>query len=226
MGEWIELQAADGFRLAAWEARPAGPPKGGVVVIQEIFGVNAHVREVVEGYAAEGWHAIAPAIFDRAERGVELGYDGPGMERGIALARGELDMEQTLADLQAAVDAAGASGSVGVVGYCFGGLLAWLAACRLDGVACASSYYGGGVADVAELTPRCPVIFHFGARDAHIGPEQVERVRLAQPACPVHVYDADHGFNCDHRASFDAAAAATALGRTLELFERELAAGG
>lgn len=226
MGEWVELQAADGFRLAAWQARPAGAPKGGVVVIQEIFGVNAHVREVAEGFAADGYLAIAPALFDRAERGIELGYDAAGMERGIALARGELDMEQTLLDLHAAVCAAASAGRVGVVGYCFGGLLAWLAACRLDGVACASSYYGGGVAGVATLEPRCPVIFHFGALDAHIPLEQVEAVRAAQPEAPVYVYDADHGFNCDHRASFDAAAAALARVRTLELFDRTLAAAG
>ena len=223
MGERIELTAADGFTLGAWRAAPAGPPRGGVVVVQEIFGVNAHIREVTDGYAEAGYLAIAPALFDRVEADVELGYDEAGMARGIDIARGRLEIDAALLDIAAAVEAASVGGDVGVVGYCFGGLLAWLAACRVDGVACASSYYGGGVAGVADLVPRCPVIFHFGALDAHIPAEQVEKVRAAQPDCPVHVYDADHGFNCDHRASHDAAAAALARERTLALFDAHLA---
>jgi carboxymethylenebutenolidase len=222
MGERIELTAADGFTLGAWRATPAGAPKGAVVVVQEIFGVNAHIRDVTEGYAADGYLAIAPALFDRVEADVELGYDEAGMARGIDIARGRLSVDDALLDIGAAVRAAAAGGGVGVVGYCFGGLLAWLAACRVDGVACASSYYGGGVAGVADLEPRCPVIFHFGALDAHIPAAQVEQVRSARPECPVHVYDADHGFNCDHRASYDAAAAGLARERTLALFDAHL----
>jgi carboxymethylenebutenolidase len=225
MGEWIELTADDGFRLAAWQARPAGTPRAGIVVIQEIFGVNAHIREVADGFATDGYLVVAPALFDRVERGVELGYDAAGMERGIALARGAVDPARALVDLRAAVDAVAYAGRVGVVGYCYGGLLAWLAACGTDGVAAAVSYYGGGVAGQLALEPRCPVLFHFGARDAHIPPDEVDRVRAAVPDCTVHVYDADHGFNCDHRESFDAAAASLARQRTLDFFRDQLGAG-
>ncbi|HSG90802.1 MAG TPA: dienelactone hydrolase family protein [Pseudomonadales bacterium] len=222
MGRHTTLTAADGFELGAWRAEPAGAPRGGIVVIQEIFGVNAHIREVCDGFAEDGYLAIAPALFDRVEGGIELAYDEDGIARGADLARNRLDRERALQDLQAAVDEAATAGAVGVVGYCFGGLLAWLAACRLEGVAAAASYYGGGVSQFAELAPKCPVIFHFGARDAHIPMEQVEDIRTRHPELPVHVYDADHGFNCDHRASFDGAAAALARERTLAFFATHL----
>lgn len=223
MGAWVELKAADSFVGSAWRAAPEGRPKGGVVVVQEIFGVNEHIRGVAEGFAADGWLAIAPALFDRVEKGVELAYDDAGIARGADLARNRLDHAKTLMDLGAAIELAAEAGRVGMVGYCFGGLLTWLSACRLDGLAAASSYYGGGVAGFLDLTPRCPVIFHFGERDAHIPMEQVEAVRAAHPDCPVHVYDADHGFNCDARASWDADAAALARTRTLELFDEHVA---
>lgn len=223
MGEMIRLEAADGFRPEAWLAAPEGTPQGAVVVIQEIFGVNAHIREVCEEFADDGYLAIAPALFDRVERGIELDYDADGIARGADIARNRLDHENCLQDLAAAVDAAAAGGRVGVVGYCFGGLLAWLAACRLDGIACAACYYGGGIAGFAELQPRCPVILHFGERDAHIPQADVDRIRRAHPELEVHVHDADHGFNCDHRDSFDATAAASARERTLALFAEHLA---
>ncbi len=217
------LTAADGFTLGAWEALPATAPKGGVVVIQEIFGVNKHIREVVDGYAAAGYAAIAPQIFDRVERDVELGYtDQAEFDKGIRLAFQDLDMQNTLADVQAAIDAMAGHGKVGVVGYCFGGLLTWLAACELNGVAAASAYYGGGIAGEAKRTAKCPVMMHFGEKDAHIPMSDVETVRKAQPDVQVFVYDADHGFNCDHRASFDATSAATAKERTLAFFDKHL----
>ena len=222
MGKKITLDASDGFRLEAWQADPKQAPRAAVVVIQEIFGVNAHIRELCEGFAEQGYLAIAPALFDRVERGVELDYDEAGIQRGADLARNRLDLDQALLDIQAAIDAGAKVGPVGIVGYCFGGLLTWLAACRLERVACASSYYGGGIDRFADLTPRCPVIFHFGARDAHILPEHVERIRAAHPELPVHVYEADHGFNCDHRASHDDDAAALARQRTLDLFAAHL----
>lgn len=226
MGDWIRLRSDDGHELSAWRAAPSGAPRGGVVVIQEIFGVNAHIREVAEGFAAEGYVAVAPALFDRVETGIELDYDEAGIARGADIARNRLDQRDALTDIAAAIGAASEGGRVGCVGYCFGGLLAWLAACELDGLSAASSYYGGGVSGFATLRPKVPVIFHFGARDAHIPADQVEAVRSAQPDCPVHVYDADHGFNCDHRASHDAAAAALARQRTLALFAEHLAPGG
>ncbi len=223
MGENITLAAGDGFELGAYVATPAGAAKGAVVVIQEIFGVNQHIREVTDGYAADGYFAIAPKIFDRIERDIELGYEETDMGRGIDLAFQQLDLATALGDIQTAINHASAEGKVGVVGYCFGGLLTWLSACDLDGVAAASSYYGGGVAGQMEKTPKCPVIMHFGELDAHIPMSDVDAVKAAQPDTPVYVYNADHGFNCDHRASYDATAAATAKARTLEHFAANLA---
>jgi carboxymethylenebutenolidase len=221
-GRKVQLRSADGFGFAAWEALPDGDPHGAVVVIQEIFGVNRHIREVTEGYAAAGYYALAPQIFDRVERDVELGYEGADMTRGIELAFQKLAREDVLTDLQTAIEHAGRVGKVGVVGYCFGGLMTWLAACELDGVAAASSYYGGGVAREAGRKPRCPVMMHFGELDAHIPMSDVEAVRAAQPGVQIFTYAADHGFNCDHRASYSAAPAASARQRTLAFFEEHL----
>ena len=218
MGQTRQLRAVDGFAYGLYEAMPAQRPRGGIVVIQEIFGVNSHIRNVCDGYAAAGYAAIAPQIFDRVQRNVELGYEQQDMTRGIEIARGKLKMEQTLQDLQAAVDDARRFGKVGVVGYCFGGMLAWLSASDLTGVDAAVSYYGGGVASQVDKRPRCPVLMHFGAKDAHIPLTDVDKVRKAHPEVTIHVYDADHGFNCDHRASYDAAAAKLALSRSLEFF--------
>jgi carboxymethylenebutenolidase len=223
VGEKAQITSADGFTLGAYQAAPEGQPKGAVVVIQEIFGVNQHIREVVDGYAADGYFAVAPQIFDRVYRDIELGYEESDMGAGIEIAFQKLDHAKALEDLQAAIEVASVHGKVGVVGYCFGGLLTWLAACELEGVSAASSYYGGGVAGEAQRQPRCPVIMHFGELDAHIPMSDVEKVKAAQPDVPVYVYPADHGFNCDHRASYDATAAATAKQRTLEFFARELA---
>jgi len=221
MGDNISLTAADGFQLSAYQAS-ATNPKAGVVVIQEIFGVNSHIRDVVDGYAAAGYTAIAPALFDRVKPGIELGYEAADMTQGIGLAFEQLDMVNTLADIQAAIEAAGQHGRVGVVGYCFGGLLTWLSACQLSGVAAASAYYGGGVARQMDKSPNCPTIMHFGELDAHIPMTDVDIVRAAQPEVAVHVYAADHGFNCDQRASYDAASAALAKERTLAHFSRHL----
>ncbi len=222
MGDVIELQSQDGFRFGAYQSLPEGKPKASVLVIQEVFGVNAHIRAVADGYADAGYAALAPRIFDRVEPGVELGYEADDMARGIDIAFSQLAMPDTLADLQAATNHAAGQGQVGVVGYCFGGLLAWLAACELTGVSAAASYYGGGVANEMQRTPRCPVIFHFGELDSFIPLSDVEKVKAAQPGLPVHVYAADHGFNCDHRASHDAASADLARQRTLAFFAEHL----
>lgn len=219
-----ELTASDGFTLGAYEVLPEGNPKGGLVIIQEIFGVNKHIREVVDGYAAEGYAAIAPQIFDRVESNIELGYtDQTEFDKGLKIAFEDLQMPNTLKDLQAAVDALSGCGRVGVVGYCFGGLLTWLSACELSGVSAASSYYGGGIANEAGRTAKCPVIMHFGEKDAHIPMTDVEKIRQAQPDVPIFVYDADHGFNCNHRESYDAPSAAAAKERTLTFFAEQLA---
>jgi carboxymethylenebutenolidase len=223
MGQTKQLRATDGFAFGTYEAMPKTKPRGAVVVIQEIFGVNSHIRSVADGYAAAGYAAIAPQIFDRVERNVELGYEPDDMTRGVAIARGKLKLEQALQDVQAAIDDGKRFGKVGVVGYCFGGLVTWLAATDLSGVACAVSYYGGGVASQLDRKPKCPVMMHFGAKDAHIPLSDVDKVRKAQPGVTVHVYDADHGFNCDQRASYDAAAAKLALSRSLEFFAKHIA---
>ena len=219
----ITLTAADGFVLGAYKAMPEGEPKGAVVVIQEIFGVNAHIREVADGYATAGYVAIAPALFDRQETNVQLGYaDEADWGKGMRLAFEGFDRAAGIVDMQAAVDAAGEYGNVGLVGYCFGGLMAWIAADEVSGLAAVSGYYGGMIGQEANRKPACPVILHFGEKDAHIPAEQIDLVRQANPQVEINMYDADHGFNCDHRDSYDAAAAEVAKARTLEFFAAEL----
>jgi len=222
MGKSIHLSAADGFEFAAYLAEPTTKPKGAVLVIQEIFGVNQHIREVCDGYAGLGYAALAPAIFDRAERQVELGYSQDDITRGAAIARGKLDMQVTLQDLQSSIDHLQQYGNVAVVGYCFGGLLTWLCAGQLQGIKCASGYYGGGIRQALAVQPVVPTILHFGDLDAHIPLSDVELIKAEHPAVPVYVYAADHGFNCDHRGSYDAAAATLARQRTLALFAENL----
>lgn len=221
MGTQATLTASDGHQLSAYLAEPGGPRRGGVVVIQEIFGVNEHIRAVCDDYAAEGYEALAPALFDRVERGVEVGYDGPSMQKGVSVVT-QLKPKEALLDLQAAIDALAARGKVGVVGYCYGGTMAWAAACRLARVAAASSYYGGQLAKQLDVPPRAPVILHFGQTDPMIPMGDVDKVRAAFPELPVYVYPAGHGFNCDARASYHAESAKLARARTLELFREHV----
>ena len=226
MSETIQLSAADGFVCPAHVARPTGQPKGAIVVLQEIFGVNAHMRAVADGYAAQGYLALAPATFHRVRPGVELGYAPVDMEAGRTLkaAVEALPTPGVMADIQAAVNYASKGGKVGLVGYCWGGLLAWRSACELTGLAAAVPYYGGGMTGAVEAArkPVCAVLCHFGERDQWIELDSVEAFKRAQPLVEVQVYHADHGFNCDHRASYDAAAAALAKERTLAFFARHL----
>ncbi|MEP6942991.1 MAG: dienelactone hydrolase family protein [Betaproteobacteria bacterium] len=215
MGTHIQLTASDGFVLPAYRAEPSGTPRGGLVVAQEIFGVNRHIRSVCDGYAADGYRVIAPALFERYEKGVDIGYTPEDIAKGKELkARAATDA--ALRDIAAARDALAATGKVGVIGYCWGGFIAWMSACRLSGFACAIAYYGGGVLEAGSETPRCPVLGHFGERDAMIPVDGVKRFAAAQPGVEVHVYAADHGFNCDQRGSYDAAAATLARQRTLQ----------
>ena len=221
MGTWTRLRAEDGHSFLAWRADPQGPRRGAVVVTQEVFGVNAHIRDVCEDFAAEGYAAIAPALFDRIRPGVELDYDEAGIAEGRALV-GELGWDKPLLDIAAAADALRADREVGVVGYCWGGSVAFLAACRLE-LGCFAAYYGRHIVEFLAESPRCPGLFHFGAEDALIPIEAVERVRAAYPDRPVHVYQgAGHGFNCDRRGDFRPEAAAQARARTLALFARHL----
>ena len=222
MGKMLKLTTADGFTLDAYRADPAGTPKGAIVVVQEIFGVNSHIRNVADGYAAAGYVAIAPGIFDRAAPGIELGYDQAGIDEGLK-ARAAIPIEGTLADLQAAIDAVRGAGKVGIVGYCWGGSLAFLAAGKLTGLAAAVGYYGGQITQFLDSEPKVPTLLHFGKEDHGIPLADVDKIRARHPGIPVHLYDAGHGFNCDQRGSYDAASAKLALQRTLEFFGTHLA---
>ena len=226
MGLFVDLTAADGFVFPAYVAEPAGKPKGAIVVVQEIFGVNAHIRAVADGYAAQGYLAVAPATFHRVLPGVELGYTEDDMKVGFGYktAVEALPAPGVLQDLQAAVDYAARAGKVGIVGYCWGGLLTWRAAEKLTGLAAAVPYYGGGMTagDEPARKPQVPVLAHFGDQDHWIPLDSVEAFKAAQPGVDVHVYAANHGFNCDHRASYNQPAAVLALERTLAFFARHV----
>lgn len=229
MASTIQLQSADGFKLDAYVAQPAQTPRAAVVVLQEIFGVNDHIRKVADGYAQAGYLAIAPATFARAQTGVELGYTPDDMNAGFALktAIENLPAPGVIADIQAAVNQAAAlcQGKVGVVGYCWGGLLTWRSAALVSGLSAAVPYYGGGVTTEVEAkrNPLCPVMAHFGEKDHWIPLDTVEAFKKAQPGVAVHVYPADHGFNCEARGAYDASAAQLARQRTLDFFAKHLA---
>jgi carboxymethylenebutenolidase len=190
-------------------------------VLQEIFGVNHHIRNVADQYAAEGYLAIAPALFDRAKPGVELDYVPEGMQEGIAFV-GKLKTEETLADIAAAVAVASEAGKVGVVGYCWGGALTYASAAHLTGIAGAVGYYGGGIAANIATKFNAPVMLHFGEQDNHIPLTAVEKIKQANPDIPVYLYPAGHGFNCDERGSYDAASAKLARERTLAFFAKHI----
>jgi len=214
MGSAIELTASDGHRLAAYRAAPAGEPRGGIVVIQEIFGVTRHTRAVADQYAAAGFEAIAPALFDRVERNVDVPY--ADVQKGVAYMQA-MKIDQVMLDVQAAVEAAGKVGRVGVVGYCWGGTVTYLAAARLK-IAAAVSYYGGGTTQYLAEKPRCPIVYHFGERDAHIPMSAVDAVKAADPQGIFYLYAAGHGFNCTDRDSYEPASAELAFRRSLEFF--------
>ncbi len=214
MGQTITLTAEDGHELSAYRADPDGAPRGGIVVIQEIFGVNGHIRSVCDRFAGEGYVAIAPAVFDRVERGVELEYDSDGMARGREIMGG-IGLDGPLLDIAAAAAAIKDAGKVGSVGYCWGGTVAWLAATRLK--LPSVGYYGGRIVDFAGEELEVPVMLHFGKQDQMIPAEDVAKIREAAPKVPVFEYDeAGHGFNCEKRASYHEESAKFALTRTLE----------
>lgn len=219
MGEAIRLRAADGHSFGGWLARPAGRPRAGLVVLQEIFGVNRHIRRVTEDFAAAGYLALAPALFDRVRPAVELGYDELPAGRELMMS---LDRAATVRDIGAAVAAVREAGKVAALGYCWGGALADLAACEC-GVEAAVSYYGRHTATWLDLQPKCPVMYHFGKLDPLIPPETVDAIRAGRPNGVFHVYEeAGHGFNCDERHEFHAESARLALERTLEFLLRHV----
>ncbi|MCU1321118.1 MAG: Carboxymethylenebutenolidase [Acidobacteriaceae bacterium] len=216
MGNSIKLTSADQFELGAYVAEPAQPTHTGIVVIQEIFGVNPHIRRVTDGFAKEGFLAIAPALFDRVEPGVELPYTAESGRKGYAYVTA-LDQKKTIEDIDAAIAYLRAQPGItkiGVVGFCWGGTLAFLANTRLN-IDASVSYYGGGIQFYLEEKPKAPSIYHFGEQDDHIKPDVWDAVRAALPDAPLYTYDAGHGFNCDARESFNPKASAEAMTRTL-----------
>ena len=220
MGQQINIPTTRTQCIGAYLAKPAGRPKGGIVVIQEIFGVNAHMRRVVDRFAEHGYTAIAPAFFDHLETGVELDYDEAGYAKGRQLI-GELGLELALEDVASAAEAISSSGKIGTVGYCWGGTVALLAALRLG--LPSVSYYGARNVPFLHEVPKAPVMFHFGEKDQHITPEMVAKHRELLPQMDTFTYPADHGFNRDVGAQYDEASAALALQRTLAFFETHLA---
>lgn len=216
MGEFTTLMARDGHEFQAWLAAPPDKPRGAVIIVQEIFGVNRHIRAVTDDYASRGYVAIAPAMFDRIRRGIELGYNQEAIQEGIGYML-QMKREHVLADVSAALAAVRHAGRVGIVGYCWGGYVAYLAACELP-VACAVAYYGGPIARNLDRIPDKPVLYHYGEKDGHIPLEDVEKVRTAHPAGIFHLYPAGHGFNCSERADYHEPSARLALQRTLEFF--------
>jgi carboxymethylenebutenolidase len=227
MSDWIKLKARDGNELSAYVARPEGEPIGAIVLIQEIFGINAHIRSVADGYAKDGFLVVAPALFDRYEKGLELKYEGEDQKRAYELYQ-KLSPDTALPDVAAAYEFLRSSGKkIGVIGFCYGGLLSWLTATRGAKYemepSCCVGYYAGGIGSVASEDPRCPVMLHFGANDTHIGPEQIEAVRKAHPEVEIFVYEgAEHAFNRDVHPSYHPASAKLARERTLAFLKQHI----
>ena len=218
MGEFTTLMARDGHEFQAYLAAPPGKPRGAVVVLQEIFGVNSHIRAVTDSYAAEGYTAIAPGLFDRVRRGIQLGYGSEDRQQAIGTMQ-QLKPEDTMKDVAAALAVVKSSGRVGTVGFCWGGRLAYMAACDLP-VACAVVYYGK-IVDLLEKQPRHAVMYHFGSLDKSIPVSDTQKIAAAQPQSPLYLYEgADHGFNCEQRPSYNPEAAGLARQRTLAFLAR------
>ena len=221
MGQWLQLTSGDGFSLSSYRADPDGKPLGALVVVQEIFGVNSHIRAVCDGFAADGYTAIAPALFDRYQRNVEIGYTPEDIAVGRDL-KAKAETTAALSDVAAARDAIAEAGKVGIVGYCWGGFIAWMSASRVSGLACAVPYYGGGIVEAGKERPKCPVMVHFGERDAAIPVDGARQFAKEHPDVQTFFYDAEHGFNCDQRKSYNPAAAKLARERTLAFFRKQI----
>jgi len=219
MGELTPLMARDGHEFQAYLAAAPARPRGAVVVLQEIFGVNSHIRAVTDGFAAAGYTAIAPSFFDRVRRGIELGYSQPEIQEGRGYMQ-QLKREETLKDLAAAVAVVRHSGRIGTVGFCWGGAMSYVAACELP-IACAVVYYGNAV-KYLNRKPKCPVMYHYGTQDAGIPLSDVDQIKAADPQGEFYLYEAGHGFNCDQRPSYNAEASSLARQRTLDFLAARL----
>jgi carboxymethylenebutenolidase len=227
---WLELTADDDHRLSAYRADPPNEPRGALVVLQEIFGVNPHIRRVVDHFAEAGYVTFAPALFDRVETGIELGYDEADVVRGRELAQ-RLDYHGVIRDIDAAAAAARAvaqarghtGANVGAVGYCYGGAVAWLVAARSQAFSCAVSYYGSRIVNFVDEAPRVPLMMHVGKLDPSLPLEKVHAIGARYPSIVIHEYDAGHGFSCEERRrDYRAEAAALALDRTLAFFAQHV----
>jgi carboxymethylenebutenolidase len=222
MGQDVTLTSSDGFKLGAYRADPTGAPKGAVVVIQEIFGVNHHIRAVTDRLANEGYVAIAPAVFDRLQKDFQTGYTPDDIAKGREMA-GKADQQAMLRDTQAAIDAVKSVGKVGITGFCMGGTITFVAAAQLSGLSAAVAYYGGQIAKSVDQKPKVPIMMHFGEKDAGIPMPDVELIQAKHPNAEIFVYEgAQHGFHCDERASYDKKSADIAWPRTMEFFAKHL----
>jgi len=219
MAQIVQLAAADGHKLSAYVAEPAGKPRGSLVVAMEIFGVNSHIRSVADGYAADGYLAIAPALFDRVQPDYEAGYSQEEIQKGIGFIQ-KINLDDTMKDVAAAMQNVAPGGKTAIVGYCWGGTVSWKAACTLGGFACAIVYYGGGVPGLIGLTPRCPVLVHWGESDQSIPVDKAKAFAAAHKSQTHYFYPAGHGFNCDQRGSYDAASAKLARSRSVEFLRK------
>ena len=217
-GTMESMRMSDGARMGVYRVQPTGARRGGLVLIQEIFGVTEHIREQCDLYAGEGYEVLAPSLYDREEPGFQVSYSAEDIQKAIRIAKGEHPFDLSVSDTQTCIDALKANGPVFITGYCYGGSVTWAAACRCTGLAAASGYYGGNIGQMAEDNPRCPTILHFGKHDHGIPMEEVEKVKRLNPDVTVYLYDAGHGFNSDRRADYNEAAAKLARERTLELF--------
>jgi len=221
VGKMIELTAGDGHKLSAYRSEPKGKPRGGLIVVQEIFGVNSHIRSIADGYAADGYLAVAPAFFDRAQRGVDLGYSQADIEVGRTYIP-KMNWDNVIKDAAAGRDGLKSAGKVGIVGYCWGGTVSWMAAARLAGLACAVCYYGGGIPNNAGEKPKCPVMFHWGETDQSIPIDAAKKAAAQHPSAQSFTYPAGHGFNCDQRGSYHAESAKLARERSLEFLRKHI----
>jgi carboxymethylenebutenolidase len=217
-GKMIDMKMSDGKTIGVYQVEPKGARRGGLVLIQEIFGVTDHIKECSDGFADEGYEVLAPALYDREAPGLQASYTPEDIQRAIKIARELHPLDLSIADTQTTINALTSKGKVFITGYCYGGSISWLAACRLTGLAAAAGYYGSLVPQFANENPKCPTILHFGEHDHGIPMEGVEKVKAAHPEVKVYVYDAGHGFNSDRRSDYNAEAAKLARQRTLDLF--------
>jgi carboxymethylenebutenolidase len=219
-GSTIKMKMSDGAEIGVYYVEPKGERRGGLVVIQEIFGVTDHIKAVANGYADEGYEVMAPSLFDREQPGFHAGYSPEEMQRAVKVARQDHPFAQSVADACTCIAALKEKGAVFMVGYCYGGSVVWAAACECDGLSAASSFYGSQLPAMADRQPKCPVIAHFGAHDSGIPLDDVKRFQAAHPEVPVYIYHAGHGFNSDRPDHHNEAAATVARQRTLELFHK------